>query len=78
MAARCCRAVTAGLAPPVCIGVHAVFAPGAYDELRAGGAAMVATTNTIPHASNDIDLSADLALAVSEVRGRNGQIRRAQ
>ena len=68
----------AGLAPPVCIGVHAVFAPGAYDELRAAGAATVATCNTIPHASNDIDLSADLALAVSEVRGRNGQTRRTQ
>ena len=60
----------------MCIGVHAVFAAGAYDELRAAGTATVATTNSIPHASNDIDLAADLALAGSEVRGRNRQTRR--
>lgn len=60
----------AGLAPPVCIGVHAVFARGAYDELRAAGAAKVVTCNTIPHASNNIDLSADLARAASDVRAR--------
>lgn len=57
-----------GLEAPVCIGVHAVFAPGAYDELRTAGAASVVTCNTIPHASNDIDLSADLARAVRHLR----------
>jgi ribose-phosphate pyrophosphokinase len=60
----------AGLGPPVCIGVHVVFAPGAYDELRAAGAAAVVTCNTIPHPSNEIDLSADLARAASDVRAR--------
>lgn len=55
----------AGLAAPVCVGVHAVFAPGAYDELRAAGAGRVITCNTIPHTSNGVDLSADLAVAVS-------------
>lgn len=58
----------AGLTPPVCIGVHAVFAPGAYQELRAAGAATVVTCNTIMHASNAIDLSAALARATSDVR----------
>jgi ribose-phosphate pyrophosphokinase len=57
----------AGLAPPVCIGVHAVFAPGAYEELRAAGAAAVVTCSTIPHESNGIDLSADIAGAVTAV-----------
>jgi ribose-phosphate pyrophosphokinase len=62
----------AGLPPPVCIGVHAVFAPGAYDELRAAGTARVVTCNTIPHPSNEIDLSADLARAVTDVSARRG------
>ena len=55
----------AGLVAPVCVGVHAVFAAGAYDELRAAGAATVVTCNSIPHVSNAIDLSGDLARAVA-------------
>ena len=50
----------AGLAPPVCIGVHAVFAADAYEALRAG-AARVVTCNTILHTSNAIDVSDLLA-----------------
>jgi ribose-phosphate pyrophosphokinase len=53
------------LARPVCVGVHAVFAPAAYDELQAAGAAMVVTCNTISHASNVIDMSGALADAVA-------------
>ena len=45
-----------GAPAPVCIGVHAVFANGAHDDLCAAGAARVVTCNTIPHASNDIDV----------------------
>ena len=56
----------AGLAPPVCIGVHGVFAAGAFDELRAAGAATIVTCNTIPHPSNVIDLSRDVAHAVAK------------
>jgi len=47
----------AGLPPPVCIGVHAVFADRAYADLLASGAARVLTCNTIPHDSNQIDVS---------------------
>lgn len=47
----------AGMKPPVCIGVHAVFAGNAYEELMNAGAAMIVTCNTIPHKSNKIDLS---------------------
>lgn len=54
----------AGLPPPVCIGVHAVFADRAYDGLLASGAAQVVTCNTIPHDSNQIDLSDLLAEGV--------------
>ena len=57
----------AGLAPPVCIGVHAVFAADACEALRAG-AARVVTCNTILHTSNAIDVEDLLAspLAVGE------------
>lgn len=43
--------------PPVCIGVHAVFAGDSYRELLAAGGENVATCNTIPHVSNAIDVS---------------------
>jgi ribose-phosphate pyrophosphokinase len=51
----------AGMKPPICIGVHAVFAGNAYEELMNSGAASVVTCNTIPHKTNKIDLSAILA-----------------
>ena len=54
----------ASLPPPVCIGVHAVFADTAYEELRARGAARVVTCNTIPHPSNTIDVLPHVAAAV--------------
>jgi ribose-phosphate pyrophosphokinase len=47
----------AGMRPPVCIGVHAIFAEHAYQDLLDSGAAKVVTCNTIPHESNAIDLS---------------------
>ncbi len=51
----------AGLPPPICIGVHAVFADRAYADLLASGAAQVVTCNTVPHESNRIDVSDLLA-----------------
>lgn len=59
----------AALPAPVCIGVHGLFAGGAYDELVAAGAAVVATCNTVPHPSNAIDLSTALADGVRSLRG---------
>jgi len=55
----------AGLAAPICIGVHALFAANAYDELKAAGAARIVTCNTVPHASNGIDVNAAVAEAVA-------------
>lgn len=51
-------------AGPVCIGVHGVFADRAYEELLAAGASRIVTSNTIPHLSNAIDLTAPLADAL--------------
>ena len=57
----------AGLRPPVCIGVHAVFADRAYQDLLAAGAASVVTCNTIPHPSNHIDLTPLLAEGIAGI-----------
>lgn len=47
----------AGMKPPVCIGIHAVFAGNAYRDLLDAGAASVVTCNTIRHESNAIDIT---------------------
>jgi ribose-phosphate pyrophosphokinase len=44
----------AGMAAPICVGVHGLFADRAYDELRDAGAARIVTCNTVAHASNAI------------------------
>ena len=41
--------------PLVCIGVHGIFAAGAYEDLKAANARVI-TTNTIPHETNAIDV----------------------
>ena len=54
----------AGSAAPICIGVHGVFAAGAYEALQEAGVAGIVTTNSIPHASNGIDLADVLAESI--------------
>lgn len=51
----------AGFTPPVCIGIHAVFAEGAFEALSASGAGRIVTCDTIPHPSNAIPLTELLA-----------------
>lgn len=48
---------TAQMKPPVCIGVHAIFAGKAYTDLLTSGVKEIITCNTIPHESNKIDIS---------------------
>ncbi len=57
----------AGLAAPVCVAVHAIFAQTAYDDLRAAGAADVVSCDTIIHASNRIRLAPVIAAGVREL-----------
>jgi ribose-phosphate pyrophosphokinase len=66
-AARALR--SAGWPAPVCLGVHAVFAPGADEALREAGAETVVTCNTVPHWSNAIEVDDLLAEAVSRRLG---------
>jgi ribose-phosphate pyrophosphokinase len=49
-----------GLAPPVCIGIHGIFADDAYSTLVNSGAREVVTCNTIKHPSNKIDVTQGL------------------
>lgn len=51
--------------PAVCVGVHAVFAGTAYEELIATGTGKIISCNTIPHKSNGIDLSSLLIDALN-------------
>ncbi len=46
-----------GLKPPICIGVHPIFAANSYQTLINAPIAKVVSSNTIPHASNAIDVS---------------------
>ncbi len=63
----------AGAAAPVCVAVHGVFAEGAHDALLAAGAARVVTTNSIPHVSNAIDVTALLAAAAADLLSQRGR-----
>src|SRR5690606_5480441 len=56
-----------GLPAPICIGVHGLFAEQADARLIAAGAARIVTTNSVPHASNAIDLSAALMAALVDL-----------
>jgi ribose-phosphate pyrophosphokinase len=56
-----------GAAAPVCVAVHAIFAERAHEELLAAGAARVVTCNTIPHPSNTIEVTDQLAAGVREM-----------
>lgn len=67
MAAAVRHVRAAGMPPPVCLGVHAVFASDAQQTLDAAGAGLVVTTNSIPHASNRIPVAELLAPVVLSI-----------
>lgn len=56
-----------GRRAPVCLAVHGLFAPGAYESLREAGAARIVSTNSVPHTSNAIDLTPILTGPVSRL-----------
>ena len=56
-----------GLAAPVCVAVHAVFAQRAFEDLHAAGAADIVSCDTIPHPSNRIALAPAIAASVREL-----------
>ncbi len=54
----------AGMKPPICIGVHGIFAGNAFEELKAVGAGAIVTTNTICHPTNEIEIADLIASAL--------------
>jgi ribose-phosphate pyrophosphokinase len=56
----------AGMAAPLCIAVHGVFADGARKALRAAGAGRIVTCNTLPGDGEQIDVLPAVAHAVAE------------
>lgn len=57
----------AGMAPPICIAVHALFAEDAYERLLAENVAQVVSCDTVLHSSNQISMAAALAVGVKEM-----------
>lgn len=57
----------AGLASPVCVAVHAIFASEAFAELSSAGADRIVSCNTILHPSNLLDLSPQIADAAGKL-----------
>lgn len=57
--------------PPVCIGVHAVFAGNAYQDLLASRVEKIITCNTIQHISNGIDISNEIIKLLETVKDFN-------
>ena len=54
------------LKSPICIGIHAIFADHAYQDMMEAGAASIITTNTISHFSNHLDVSHILEKAITQ------------
>jgi ribose-phosphate pyrophosphokinase len=53
-------------AKPICIGIHGIFANGSDQMLAAEGAELV-TCNTVPHATNTIDVTALIVEGMTDV-----------
>jgi ribose-phosphate pyrophosphokinase len=63
------RLVEAGLAAPVCLAVHALFAGETDAALRTAGARGIVTTNTITHPAGAIDIVPLLVPAIRDLAG---------
>lgn len=61
----------AGLAKPVCVAVHALFAEDAYRALSAG-AARIVSTDSVPHPSNAISVAPLFTAALRSASGAEG------
>ena len=56
-----------GFEKPICIGVHALFNQDTAQKLRLAGAEKVITCNTIPHSTNQIDITAIVAKGLQSI-----------
>ena len=67
------RLLALGFTTPIILGVHGLFAGDAFERLKAAGAAHIVSTNSVPHASSQIDIS-DLMVtaAIASLTARQG------
>jgi ribose-phosphate pyrophosphokinase len=63
-----------GFAAPCCVAVHAVFAGDAQQQLESAGCREIATTDTIPHATNAIATAGLVAEAVTRLCARRAAL----
>lgn len=52
--------------PATCIAVHCLLADSAAETLRKAGAARIVSTNTVPHATNAIDIGPTISAALAD------------
>lgn len=52
-----------GMKPPICIGIHGIFAGNSFQELKEAGVSTIVTTNTIGHPTNKIEIADLIASA---------------
>lgn len=53
-----------GFQAAVCIGIHAIFSGNAYREMKKAHISKIITCNTVPHETNQIDLTVLLTKAI--------------
>ena len=70
LAAAAARLRALRFAAPVCAAVHAVFAPGARERLRAAGYRTIATTDTIAHPTSAMRTAPLVAEAIGRLAAR--------
>lgn len=70
MIAAARQILAAGMALPVCIVVHPIFAGDACAALHAAGVDRIVSCNTIGHPTNQIDVCEPIAIAVGELLGQ--------
>jgi ribose-phosphate pyrophosphokinase len=56
-----------GISSPFCVAIHPIFSENSYQELLNTGVKGIVTCNSIPHPSNQIDISSLLAQALTNI-----------
>ena len=53
--------------PPICLTIHPIFAENSYQKLQEAGVKNIVSCNSIPHPSNQIDLTPLIAVALKQL-----------
>ena len=63
-----------GFAAPIVVGVHGLFSEDAFARLQGAGAGRIVSCNSVPHASNAIDLTELIAHELTQLLARHFSI----